>query len=488
MSKRLIIIGGVAAGMSAAVRARRTNPDLEIVVYEKSGYISYGACGFPYFIKGEIPRIEDLIARTPADMAAQGICAKVHHAVTALDPARKTARVLDRQSGVEFDDHWDRLIIAAGAYVQKPPIPGLGLAGVFTLRTVEDALAIRDWLVGERPRRGVILGASYTGLEMAEALAANGIAVTLVDAAQQVMPNLDGEIAAHVRAGLEAQGVTVYLGQWVRTLLGPALADDIAHRVAARLQAPLDSVALNGDGRLRVREVVTGEGSVPADIVIVGVGGRPNVALAQAAGITIGQTGAIAVDRQQRTNLPDIWAAGAAAETWSLVTGAPTYHPGALTANRQGRVAGANAAGGTVEFGGVAGSSIIKAFDMTISHTGLSERQARALGLDAAGVVIRGVSKAGYMPGGAPIQVKLVYEPGSGRVLGAQIVGTDGVGKRIDVVAAALRAGWTVEELAQVDTAYSPPYGAVWDPLVAAANEASQSRVRRPAPADRQPA
>lgn len=470
MGERLVIIGGVAAGMSAAAKARRVNPDLEIVVYERSGYISYGACGFPYFIKGEVARLDDLIARTPAQMAAQGIAVHVHHEVTAIDPAQKTVRVRNLRTGSEFSDRWERLIIAAGASVQKPPIPGMGLEGVFTLRTVEDALAIRHWLLTERPRRGVIIGASYIGLEMAEALAAHGVAVTVVDAAPQVMPTLDAEMAAHVLAELQAQGVAVSLQQPVQTLVGATLVREIVRKVMAELERQTTGAALAGDGRLRVREVITKGQILAADIVIVGVGGRPNVALAQAAGVALGPTGAIAVDRQQRTNVPDIWAAGAVAEAHSLVTGAPAYHPLAQTASKQGRVAGINAAGGVAEFGGVVGTAVVQVFDLTIAHTGLSEKQARALGYDAASAVIQAESRAHYMPGHAPIHVKLVYEQGSQRVLGAQMVGADGVAKRIDVVAAALHAGWTVADLAQLDLSYAPPFAPVWEPVMVAAN------------------
>lgn len=474
MSKRLIIIGGVAAGMSAAAKAQRTNPDLEIVVYERSGYVSYGACGFPYFIKGEVTRLEDLIARTPAQMAAQGVTVRVQHEVVAIDVAHKRVRVRDLAGNREFDDHWDKLIIAAGASVQKPAIPGMGLAGVFTLRTVEDAVAIRHWLLTERPRRGVIIGAGYIGLEMAEALAAHGVAVTVVDAAAQVMPTLDEEMAAHVLAELQAQGVAVCLGQPVQTLVGATLVREIVRKVVAELQRQQEGIALAGNGRLRVREVITKGQILAADVVIVGIGGRPNVALAQAAGVALGPTGAIAVDRQQRTNVPDIWAAGAAAEAHSLVTGTPTYHPLALTASKQGRVAGTNAAGGMAEFGGVVGTAVVKAFNLTIAHTGLSEKYARALGYYVASVTIQAESRAHYMPGHAPIHVKLVYEKPGQRLLGAQMIGTDGVAKRIDVVAAALRAGWSVSDLVELDLSYAPPFAPVWEPILVAANVASR--------------
>ncbi|MCA9950567.1 MAG: FAD-dependent oxidoreductase, partial [Anaerolineales bacterium] len=234
MKERLIIIGGVAAGMSAAAKARRTNSDLEIVVYEKSGYISYGACGFPYFIKGDIPRIEDLIVRTPAQMAEQGITALVQHEVVAINPAQKTVRVLNHQTGEEFTDHWDKLILAAGASVPKPAIPGFQLPGIFTLRTVEDAVAIRRWLVEEKPKRGVIVGAGYIGLEMAEALHAHNVDVTIVDMTSQVMPTLDADMAELVRAEMDAHEVKICLQQPVQSFVGPAQVEAVVHEVAAR--------------------------------------------------------------------------------------------------------------------------------------------------------------------------------------------------------------------------------------------------------------
>ncbi|MBP6803248.1 MAG: FAD-dependent oxidoreductase, partial [Chloroflexi bacterium] len=217
MAERLIIIGGVAAGMSAAAKARRMNPALEIVVYEKSGHISYGACGFPYFIKGDVTHLEDLIARTPAQMAAQGVMAHVCHEVMAIDPAQRTVRVMDHENGRLFTDHWDKLIITTGASVNRPPIPGANLPGVFTLRTVEDALAIQRWLVEEKPKHGVIVGAGYIGLEMAEALQAHGLAVTLVEMADQVLPGLDADMAALVQVELQAHGVQICLQQPVKS-------------------------------------------------------------------------------------------------------------------------------------------------------------------------------------------------------------------------------------------------------------------------------
>ncbi|MCA9958837.1 MAG: FAD-dependent oxidoreductase [Chloroflexota bacterium] len=470
MSERLIIIGGVAAGMSAAAKAKRTNPKLEIVVYEKSGYVSYGACGFPYFIKGDVPRIEDLIARTPAQMAAQGITAHVHHEVTAVNPAQRTVRVVNHANGTEFTDHWDKLIVTTGASAFRPPIPGIHLPGIFTLRTVEDALAIRRWLVEKKPKHGVIIGAGYIGLEMAEALQAHGLLVTIVDVADQVMPTLDADVAAHVLAELQAHGIKVNLKQPVKSFLGPTLVREVVREVTSRVQ---DDMPIE-NGRLHVYEVITQGNILAADIVIWGGGGRPNAALAEMAGIALGKSGAIAVDAQQRTNVPDIWAAGAVTETSHLILGKPTYWPLAAAANKQGRVAGVNAAGGQAHFGGIVGTAVVKAFDLTIAHTGLTEKYALAAGFNADSVTIEASSRAHYMPGHMPLHVKLVFEKGSQRLLGAQMVGKDGVAKRIDVIAAALHAGWTVDDLTELDLSYAPPFAPVWDPILVAANVAKR--------------
>lgn len=479
MKEKLIIIGGVAAGMSAAAKARRVNPDLEIVVYEMSGYISYGACGFPYFIKGDIPRIEELIVRTPEQMAEQGVTALVHHEVVAINPAQKTVRVVNQQTGESFSDHWDKLIVAAGASVTRPAIPGIHLPGVFTLRTVEDAIAIRRWLEEKKPKRGVVVGAGYIGMEMAEALRAHDVDVTIVDMASQVMSTLDADMAELVRAEMDAQDVKICLQQPVQSFVGPAQVEDVVRQVTNRVQqgtGHFDRLSDHGidklsDG-LRVREVVTQDHVFPADIVIFGIGSRPNVAIAEAAGMRIGLTGAIAVDVEQRTSIPDVWAAGAVAEVFHLPLQTHTYIPLATTANKQGRVAGTNAAGGSAKFGGVVGTAVVKTFDLTIASTGLNEKYAAMHGLETDSVMIKASSRAHYMPGSEPIHVKLVYEKSSQRVLGAQMIGKDGVAKRIDVVAAGLKNAWTLKDFAGLDLAYAPPFAPVWDPILVAANVA----------------
>lgn len=444
--ERVIIIGGGAAGMSAAAKARRSNPNLELVAYERSGYVSYGACGLPYAIKGEIARIEDVVVRTPAQFAKQGITALVRHEVLALDTVAQTLEVRNLETGVTFTDHYDKLLIAAGGSPSRPPIPGANLPGVFALRNVEDALAIQAWIHQHRPSQGVIIGGGYIGLEMAEALAVHDIELTIVEQLPQLLPSLDAEMAAHVHAELERQGVAIQTGQGVSVI--------------------------NGDDR--VREVIAGATSFPAEIVIMAVGVRPNVNLARQAGITIGPTGAIAVDDQQRTNLPNVWSAGDVTEAINLVTGKPTWVPLGTTANKQGKVAGENLAGGAARFGGIVGTSVVKIFETTAASTGLTEARAKAEGLAVKTASATANSRAHYMPGHADIHVRLVYEAGSGRMLGGQLVGHEGVSKRIDIIAAALHAGWSVEQLGELDLAYAPPFSPVWDPILVAANLAKK--------------
>jgi NADPH-dependent 2,4-dienoyl-CoA reductase/sulfur reductase-like enzyme len=316
------------------------------------------------------------------------------------------------------------------------------LAGIFTLRLVEDAIAIRRWLEQERPLRGVIVGGGYIGLEMAEALAAHGIHVTIIEMLPQVMPTVDPEMAAYVLEELRRQEVAVYL----------------EHRVEAF------------EGQKRVQAVIANGQRFPADIVIFSVGVRANAPLARQAGLTLGATGAVAVDLQQRTNLPDIWAAGDVAEAFHRVLGKPAYVPLGTTANKQGRVAGTNAAGGEAVFAGIVGTAVVKVFDLEAASTGLSEQRARAEGFEVATVKATGSSQAHYMPEHAPIHIKLVFEPGTRRLLGVQMVGRAGVAKRIDVAAAALQAGWTTTDLAELDLGYAPPFAPVWEPILVAAN------------------
>ncbi len=443
---KLIVIGGVAAGMSAAARAKRRKKDLEITVYEKSGYVSYGACGLPYFIKGDIPTAEGLVVRTPEQFAQQGIRALVHHEVVDVDVVERTVTVKNLETGAIFKDDWDDLLITTGAVAVKPPIPGLDLPGIFTLRTVEDGIAIKDWIAKKHPWQAVVVGGGYIGLEMAEALAANGMFVDVVEMLPQVLPNMDADMAALVEEELSRHRVTVHLESPVR--------------------------AFEGDGR--VERVIAGNKALEADLVLFSVGARANIPLAEKAGVTIGETGAIAVDDHQRTTMPHVWAAGDVAEAWHRVLNKPAYIPLGATANKQGRIAGANIAGGDAAFGGIVGTAVVKVFDLEVARTGLSEREAQQAGFDAASVTIKAPARAHYMPTHPPIHVKLVFEKGGKKLLGGQMVGAEGVSKRIDVIAAALHKGWTVYDLAQLDLSYAPPFAPVWDPILIAANVASK--------------
>jgi NADPH-dependent 2,4-dienoyl-CoA reductase/sulfur reductase-like enzyme len=476
MPEKLVIIGGVAAGMSAATRARRVNQNLEITVYERSGYVSYGACGFPYFIKGDVSSIDSLIARTPAQFAAQNIRALVHHEVTAINPEAHTVQVLNLSTGQTFTDPWDRLIIATGGVAAPPPLPGINLNGVFSLRTVEDALAIKNWLADKQPRHAVIIGGGYIGLEMAEAFSAHGMKVAIVEARPQILPTIDGDMAAFIQAELEAHNVALYLGQKVTGLEGDETLRQIIAMTAARVNggdaALMAQTAVRG---ARVRAVRVDGVSIPAEIVIVGTGTKPAVEIARAAGITLGEFGAIRVDPRQQTNRYNIYAAGGAAEAHHLVTGQPVLIPLATTASKQGRVAGTNAAGGSARFPGIVGTAVVKMFDLAIAQTGLTESYACYYGFKTESTLVSSTAKAHYMPGGeTPIHLKLVYESGTRRLLGAQIIGPDSTAKRIDVLAAALRGGWTTHDLAELDLSYAPPFSSVWDPMLVAANIASK--------------
>ncbi|HRV91201.1 MAG TPA: CoA-disulfide reductase [Anaerolineae bacterium] len=445
MTERLIIVGGVAAGMSAAAKARRENKQLDIVVYEKSGHVSYGACGLPYFIKGDVPRIEKIIVRTPEQFAKSNIQVNVCHEVLDVDPEQQTVQVRNLETGQEFTDHWDKLILTTGGMAAKPPIPGLDLPGILTLRTVEDALTIWNWIEQKNPKHAVIVGGGYIGLEMAEALVERGLQVDIIEMLPQVMPNMDADMAAYVVPELER------------------------HQVGLHLEHKVEAFAGNG----QVREVITNAGRFPADMVIFSIGAKPNNALAAAMGLELGPTGAIVVDDHQRTNMPNVWAAGDVAQAINRINGKPTYVPLGTTANKQGRVAGTNAAGGEAIFKGIVGTAVVKVFDLHAARTGLSEVQAKAEGYEVETTLVTSASQAHFMPEHTPLHVKLVYEKGSQQLLGAQMIGQEGI-KRIDTIAAALQAGWTTYDLGELDLAYAPPFSPVWDPVLVAANVANK--------------
>ena len=447
MSERLIVIGGCAAGMSAASKARRLNPDLEVVVYEKTGFVSYASCGLPYYVSGIISDHNKLVVRTPAQFAKQNIEVQLHHKVTEVEAENRRVRVTDLEDGHSWYESYDRLLIATGGGPTMLPDFSLGdLGGVFVLRAVEDGVAVRDFVQREKPKHAVIIGAGYIGVEMAESFHELGLETMVIGRPPQVLKRFDTDMAQLVQDELESKGVRLSLGDEVK--------------------------ALESDAQGRVRRVISSKGAFEAGLVLLALGVRPNVALAEAAGVALGETGAIATDSQMRTNLPGVFAAGDCAEAYHRITERGAYIPLATTANKQGRLAGTNLGGEHAEFEGIVGTAITKVLDVYAALTGLSEKEARTLGYAVQSTTIQAGSRAHYYPGGRPMHVKLVVEEGSGRLLGGQIVGDEGAGPRIDVLATALHKGMTVEELSRLDLAYVPPIAPVWDPLLVATNVA----------------
>ncbi|HWC26303.1 MAG TPA: FAD-dependent oxidoreductase [Solirubrobacteraceae bacterium] len=448
--RRLLVVGGVAAGMSAAARAKRLEPELDVVVFERSGFCSYTACGLPYHVGGVIADHRALVMRTPAQFAEDGVAVHVRHEVTEIDPGARRLRVRALDGGRERSEPWDALVLAAGARPAGTAMPGARLPGVFTLRTIEDAQAIRAWIDAAGVRDAVVIGGGYIGLEMAEALRRRGLATTVVEREDHVLPLVDADIAGDIAGELEAQGVEL------------------------RCATAVEEIA----GDERVRAVVAGGQAIAADVVVIGVGVRPDTAIAAAAGVPLGPHGGIIVDAAMRTGVDGIWAAGDCCQTRHLLHDRPAYVPLGTTANKQGRVAAAGVTGGDEAFAGVLGTAVVKVCDLHVGRTGLSERDARDAGLDAVSASVTHLSRARYYPGHRPLRVKLVAERASGRLLGGQLVGREGVAKRVDVVAAALHSGATADELAQYDLSYAPPFAPVWDPVLLAARKAAERSAR----------
>lgn len=458
MAKRLVVIGGVAAGMSAAAKAKRVNREMEAVVYQKGPHISYAACGMPYFIAGDVVDYRSLVARTPEQMAKQGVEVHVRHEVTAVDPEARTVDVRDLEGGREFTQGYDRLVIATGARPVRPRLLGLDLEGVFVLRALEEGRALRRFLSEHRehgqhrPRRAVVIGGGYVGVEMVETFRRLGLDVKMLVRSGQVMRTaLDDDVREVVEEELARQGVEVVTGR------------PVAFEGSRRVETV---VIENKNG--------TGDTRWPCDVALLGIGVRPEIALARTAGVSLGATGAIATNSHMRTNLPGVYAAGDCAEAFHLVAGEPAYIPLGSTANKQGRVAGTNAAGGEAAFGGVVGTMVVRAFDLAVARTGLTVAQAQALGYTVRATMIKDRDASRYFPGAAPIHVKLVVDEETGRLLGGQIAGRSGVAKRVDVLATALHHRLTVADLQRLDLSYAPPFAPVWDPILVAANVAAR--------------
>jgi NADPH-dependent 2,4-dienoyl-CoA reductase/sulfur reductase-like enzyme len=442
---RFIIIGADAAGMSAASEARRADPKLEIVAFDRGGFASYSQCGLPYWLGGLVPSRQRLVARTLEAFAERDIAVRLDHEVTAIDVGRQVVHVRELRDGREAEEPYDQLLIATGASPVRLTLPGLDLAGVFNLDVMEDALAIKAYLEAYESKRAVVVGGGYIGLEMVENLTRLGLQVQLVELGNQLFPSVDLDIATPFNKELERHGVDL------------SLCDSV-----------LEACSGNQD---RVRQVSTNKGVVTADLVLLTVGVRPNVALAQTAGVELGVTGAIAVDDHLRTSVSNIYAAGDCAEHWHLVLGKPAWVPLGTTANKQGRLAGRNVASGDEGFAGIVGTAVTRVFDLEVARTGLTERETQTAGMQVASATVSSTDRAGYMPGAEPLTVKLVAERGTGRLLGGQAVGRAGAAKRIDVLATALYSNLSLEELTRLDLAYAPPFNSVWDPLQVAATK-----------------
>ncbi|OAQ51676.1 hypothetical protein HTG_16595 [Natrinema mahii] len=463
MSDPFVVVGGDAAGMSAASKARREAPDREIVVFEKGEWVSYGACGLPYYVKGEIQSLEALVSVTPEEFREdRDIDLRTGHEVVAIDTEARTITA-ESESETVTQSYGD-LLIATGAEAVVPSIDGTDREGVYTLGSMSDGKELREYVARARdgegfqqPDRGPacryledctgpvgVVGGGYIGIEMAEALAANGFEVNLFQRGDRVLNGFSDETSEYVADHLREEDVALHLGAEVRELAG-------------------------GD---RVEAVVTADDRVPVEMALLGTGVRPRTDLAKAAGIELGETGAIAADAYRETSAPDVYAAGDCAEATHVVTGEPTYVPLALTANRHGRAIGQTVTGTPTEGGGVAGTAAVKAFDVEAARTGILDHdEARAAGFDPVSETVTAKSRAGYYPDGGTVRITLTADRDSGRVLGASLASEYGEGAvhRSHAVVAALSEGATVADVENYDLAYAPPFNTTWDPVLVAA-------------------
>ena len=436
---KVVIVGGVAGGATAAARIRRLNEQAEIVVFERSGYISYANCGLPYYIGDVITDRSDLTLQTPESFYSRfRVNMKVRHEVTAIHPDRKTVSVKNLQTGEKFEESYDKLILSPGAKPTQPRLPGVGLDKLFTLRTVEDTFRIKDYINKNNPKSAVLAGGGFIGLELAENLRELGMDVTIVQRPKQLMNPFDADMASFIHNEMRKHGVKLALGHTV---------EGFEER----------------DGGVDV--LLKDEQPLHADMVILAIGVSPETTLAKDAGLELGIKGSIVVNDRMETSISDIYAVGDAVQVKHFVTGQDALISLAGPANKQGRIVADNICGGDSRYTGSQGSSVIKVFDMTAATTGVNETNARKAGLDVDTVILSPMSHAGYYPDGKVMTMKVVFEKETYRLLGAQIVGYKGVDKRIDVLATAIRAGMKATELKDLDLAYAPPYSSAKDPV-----------------------
>ncbi|MEY2438006.1 MAG: hypothetical protein QOF97_2842 [Acidimicrobiaceae bacterium] len=438
MTRRLAVIGGDAGGMSAAAQARRTDPSLEIVALEKSEWTSYSACGIPYVVSGVIDSIDELVARSPQEHRDRSrIDVRTRHEVEAIDVAAGRLDVRDHGHARTIQVPFDLLLLGMGARPIRPDVPGVDLPEVHGVQTLADAASLLRRAEASECRNVVVVGAGYIGLEMAEAFVIRGARVIVVERGAHVMRTLDAEMAAPIEAAMRRIGIDLRLG-----------------------------VDVTG---FEPGTVHTTVGSLPADVIVLGLGVEPNADLAAAAGIELGVRGAVHVNRRQETSVAGVYAAGDCAESWHIVSQRPVHVALGTVANRQGRVAGTNLGGGYATFPGVVGTAITKVCSTEVARTGLTEHEATTAGFAFVSATIDSTTIAGYLPDAPAVTVKALAERGSGRLLGAQIVGGQGAAKRIDVFATALHAGFTAQEVFDLDLSYAPPYSPLWDPITVSA-------------------
>ena len=436
---KVVIIGGVAGGATAAARIRRLDEKAQILVFEKSGYVSYANCGLPYYIGGVIEDPDALTLQTPESFWKRfQIEMRVRHEVTAINPEKQTVKVKNLNTGENFEESYDKLLIATGAKPVWPDLPGVESEKLFSLRTVEDTFRIREFVEKNQPKSVVLAGGGYIGLELAENFREMGMDVTIVQRPKQLMNPLDSDMAAFVHGKMRSRGVKLMLGHGVTGF---------------------------EENQKGIRVLLKDGETLEADMAILAIGVTPDSHLAREAGLELGLKGSIVVNDRMETSVPNIYAAGDAVEVKHYITGEKALISLAGPANRQGRIAADNICGGDSRYPGSQGSSVLKVFDMTVASTGINERTAKSLGIDYDKVYLSPANHAGYYPGGRLMTMKVIFEKKTWKLLGAQIVGYEGVDKRIDVLATAMYAGITALQLKELDLAYAPPYSSAKDPV-----------------------
>ncbi len=449
MKPRLVVVGGVAAGPKAAAKAKRCNPDLEVVIYQEEGAVSYGGCGLPYYISGQIKERRQVVARTIEQFAQDAIQVKLKHRVEEIDLKEKKVVVRNLETGDEFADYYDKLVLATGSFPIRPQVPGAELQGVFYLRSIFDADLLRERLSSDLIRKVVVVGGGYIGLEMAESLQELGKEVTVVEQAPQILTLFDQDMARLVQRYLEKKGLAILVNEGLQEIKGQ---------------------------QGRVYALRTSKQEIQTDAVLLSLGIRPRVELARQAGLRIGETGAIWVNERMETSAEDIFAAGDCVETTHLVTGKKVWIPLGSTANKQGRVVGINVGGGSAIFPGVLGTTICKVFDFNVAKTGLNMQEAQRAGFSPLQAIVRGYSAAHYYPGMKESVLKVIADQKTGRILGAQSVGEGPSDKFIDVISMALWARLDCLALGSADLAYAPPFSPALAPVIVAAHVLQNKR------------